>query len=125
MTRETEARRNVCTSFSVTKNPTTIPRTARMPGIIGSTLFPANTPTNNARITPPKNAHAPNKFSRERITMIYTIENPHLFKPFFLQLSRKNMLLLHKADTTSQKSLYSDVIKELQHKMKSILFSVV
>lgn len=71
ITNETDAKRNVWDSFSSTKYPATIPNNAKMPKMNGFVFASANIPTSVARIAPARKAHAPNKFSRDLIGILF------------------------------------------------------
>jgi hypothetical protein len=73
ITRETEARRKVCTFFSATKKPRTNPTVANVERINGLAFSPAKTPIATAKMIPMKNAQAPIRFSLALIGIIYLI----------------------------------------------------
>lgn len=70
ITKETEARRKVCASYSETKYPTIKPKTARIPKT-KEFLCSAKTPINTAMIIPIKKAHALIKFSLALIGILF------------------------------------------------------
>jgi len=93
ITNETAAIKKVLTFLGETfTNPTISPIITSTPNIIGCREPKLRIPTASDSTTPIKKAHAPKRFSRERIAMIlYKLQEDYLYKSY--QANLKHLIV--------------------------------